>query len=68
MLHLLNFYSLYKSNGVEGINFVMHHSCMDPWSDFEMAYYKFMPLDQVMVYTYFVIIFGSNFYLFSFLR
>lgn len=41
---------------------------MDPWSTFEMAYYNFMPLDQLMVYSYIVIDIYSNIYLWTFLR
>ena len=68
MVHLSNAYVLYKSTGTEDFYFILHQGCMDPWSNFEKPYYQFMPLDQVMVYSYFVIIFYSNFYLFFFLR
>ena len=68
MIHLVNLIKLYVTHGAEGFYFVMHQACMDPWSDFEMAYYKFMPLDQIMMYSYIMIDVVSNFYLCYFMR
>ena len=68
MVHLLNVVKLYSENGTKEFYFLIHQACMDPWSTFEMAYYNFMPLDQLMMYSYIVIDIYSNIYLWTFLR
>ena len=62
----LLYFECYQTN--EDVPFLFYQACKNPNSEYSMQFYKFMPMQQLMIYAYCGLMFYSNIYLYRFLR
>ena len=68
LIHILNFFVFTRRNGIENVPTLLFQSCLDPYAEHNIALYKIMPIDLILLYVYHMAIIGSNVYLYLYLK